>query len=226
MRPWLAAVVILGIVLVGGRDARANEEKVKANQSAELYAEAGESSRILTTIKEGQAMKVIKREGRWLRVRVKGRTGWIPRSKVDEMDGAGGITRNTRRRPFVDGRSTGRGFTGGAPDDRVGMDAVDRGDDDDNDRGDKDDDDDDNDDRGRRRDRDDDDDDDRGRSRDRDDDDDDDRASRDDDDRDDDDRDDDEGRDNDDAEQEQERPTVKIKSKRVTLYAEPSKKSD
>jgi SH3-like domain-containing protein len=204
VRTGLALVVV---VLLGGV-AVAEDDKVKANQKAELFSEAGESSRVLTKIKEGQAMTVVKREGRWLRVRVKGRTGWVPRSKVDDV--TGGITRNTRRRPFVDGRSTGRGFTGGAPEDRIGLDAVDNRDDDDDD-GEM---------RPRSRDDDDDDDDDdRGRSRDDDDDDDDDDRDRD---RDDDDRE----EDSDDAEQEEERPTVKIRSKRVSLYAEPSKKSD
>ena len=47
-----------------------------------------------------------------------------PRSKVDMPDNAE-IARNTRRRPFVDGRSTHRGFDSGAgPDDRVGADAT------------------------------------------------------------------------------------------------------
>ena len=34
------------------------------------------------------------------------------------------VPRNTRRRPFVDGRSTRRGWSGEAPDDRVGGDAI------------------------------------------------------------------------------------------------------
>ena len=69
-------------------------------------------------------MKLLEQEGRWLKVRVKGRTGWVPRSKVDMADD-GAIARNTRRRPFVDGRSRRRGFGGAeGPEDRIGADAV------------------------------------------------------------------------------------------------------
>ena len=69
-------------------------------------------------------MTVLAKEGRWLKVRVPGRTGYVPRSKVDMPDDEE-IARNTRRRPFVDGRSTKRGFGGEhGPDDRVGADAT------------------------------------------------------------------------------------------------------
>jgi hypothetical protein len=220
----IAGLLVCGFLLAMAGSAEA--DKVRANQRAELFARPGESSRILLHVDEGQSMTVLSTEGRWLKVRVKGRTGFVPRSKIDE-DRGGRIDRNTRRRPFVDGRSRERGWAGGAPDDRVGADAV--GDDDDDD-----------DDRDRDRDRDDDDDDDRGRDRD-DDDDDDRRSSRDDDDDDDDDRDRDRDRDDDDDDDEgsgrgrgdrdrdddeEERPTVKVTAKRVTLYDRPSKKSE
>jgi hypothetical protein len=232
MRIGILTALGIGVVLALGGVAAA--EKVKSNQRAEVFARPGEASRVLMKIKEGQAMTVIDREGRWLKVRVKGRTGYVPRSKIDE-DRDDRISRNTRRRPFVDGRSTERGWAGGAPDDRVGADAVD--DDDDRDR-----DDDDDDDRDSRdsRDRDDDDDDRDSRDRDRDDDDDDDRDSRDSRDRDDDDDDDDDDRgdrdrdddddDDDDRrsrrDEEEDRETVKVNAKRVTLYERPSKSSE
>ena len=69
-------------------------------------------------------MTLLSEEGRWLKVRVQGRTGFVPRSKVDMPDNAE-LARNTRRRPFVDGRGTKRGFDSSAgPDDRVGADAL------------------------------------------------------------------------------------------------------
>ena len=50
-----------------------------------------------------------------------------PRSKVDMADGDD-IARNTRRRPFVDGRSKKRGFgPEEGPEDRIGADAVGEG---------------------------------------------------------------------------------------------------
>ena len=82
---------------------------------------------MLTTIKPGQAMTVlIARDGRWLRIRVSGRTGWIPRSKGRSAGRAMTTSSATpRRRPFADGRGTKRGFGGeGGPDDRVGADAA------------------------------------------------------------------------------------------------------
>src|SRR5262245_22467497 len=138
----LGILTALGIGVVLALAGVAGAEKVTTNQRAELFARPGEAARVLMKLKEGQAMTFLEREGRWLKVRVKGRTGYIPRSKIDE-DRSDRISRNTRRRPFVDGRSTERGWAGGAPDDRVGADAVD----DDDDRG-RDDDDDDDDDRG------------------------------------------------------------------------------
>src|SRR5688572_1403326 len=201
--------VLLGAGLVLGTPGVAEAEKVKTNQRTEVYSRPGEASRVVLRLKEGQGMTVLDREGRWLKVRVKGRTGYVPRSKIDE-DRAEGIQRNTRRRPFVDGRSRERGWAGGAPDDRVGADAVGE---DDADRGDD-------------RDRDDDDRDAR---------DDDDRDARDDDDRDardDDDRDarDDEDRDDrddgDSGDDEDDRQTVKVTAKRVALYESPSKRAE
>jgi hypothetical protein len=103
-------------------------EKVKTNQSAKLYTRAGEQSPVLLKLKSGQTMTVLAKDGRWLKVRVSGRTGWVPRSKVDMPDDEE-IGRNTRRRPFVDGRGTKRGFGGETgPDDRVGADATGEGD--------------------------------------------------------------------------------------------------
>lgn len=99
-------------------------EKVRTNAAAKVYNRAGEQGKVIVKVKEGQSMTVLAKEGRWLKVRVSGRTGFIPRSKVDIPDDDE-IGRNTRRRPFVDGRGTKRGFGGEAgPDDRVGADAT------------------------------------------------------------------------------------------------------
>jgi hypothetical protein len=127
---WKAVfvVVVLG-ALAWSRPADA--EKVKTNQTAKLYSRAGEQSPVILKLKSGQTMTLLAKDGRWIKVRVSGRTGWIPRSKIDLPDDDEELARNTRRRPFVDGRSTKRGFGGeGGPDDRVGADATgDAGDD-------------------------------------------------------------------------------------------------
>lgn len=120
--PALFLVVLIG---VAGASGVASAEKVKTNQTTAVLARPGERGKVLLTVKEGQAMTVLSKDGRWLKVRVQGRTGYVPRSKVDLPDDDGRIGRVSRRRPFVDGRGTHRGSLGGeGPDDRVGADAT------------------------------------------------------------------------------------------------------
>lgn len=134
MRASILFLFVVTALVAAPQDARA-DQKIKTNQKAEVYARRGEQAKVIVTLEKGAAMKMLKTQGRWVQVRVKGRTGWVPRSVVDLPDE--GIARNTRRRPFVDGRGTKRGFGGeSGPDDRVGADAVgegegDGGDDDD-----------------------------------------------------------------------------------------------
>src|SRR5438477_6347466 len=116
-----ALVLVFVVAFAAAGSARA--EKVRANQAAKLLNHPGEQGKVLYKIKEGQNMTVIGQEGRWLKVRVGGRTGYVPRSKVEMSDNEE-LARNTRHRPFVGGRSTTRGFNSQAgPDDRVGADA-------------------------------------------------------------------------------------------------------
>nr|MBA3502367.1 SH3 domain-containing protein [Deltaproteobacteria bacterium] len=123
MRPsTLILVLILGVF-----SQEAYAEKVKSNQETKLFARPGERAKVILKVSEGKQMTVLAKEGRWLKVRVSGRTGYIARSTVDLPD-EGEIARNTRRRSFVDGRGKTRGFGGEAgPDDRVGADAVGEG---------------------------------------------------------------------------------------------------
>jgi uncharacterized protein YgiM (DUF1202 family) len=119
-----AAFLVL-LLAVGGSPSASHAEKVKTNQTTKLLSRPGERGKALLTVEEGKKMTVIAKDGRWLKVRVAGRTGWVPRSKVDVSDE---IARNTRRRPFVDGRGKGRGFGGEeGPGDRIGADAVGEG---------------------------------------------------------------------------------------------------
>ena len=119
----LFLVLLIGIL---GLPRLGYAEKVKTNQNAKVYNRPGEQGKVVVKVKEGQAMTILAKEGRWLKVRVSGRTGYVPRSKVDLPDDDE-ISRNTRRRPFVDGRGTKRGFGGSdvAPEDRIGADATD-----------------------------------------------------------------------------------------------------
>ena len=125
---WKAVSIVLVLsALVWSRPGHA--EKVTTNQIAKLYSRAGEQSPVILKLKSGQIMTVLAKDGRWIKVRVSGRTGWIPRSKLDMPNEDEDIARNTRRRPFVDGRGTKRGFGGeSGPDDRIGADATGDGD--------------------------------------------------------------------------------------------------
>jgi hypothetical protein len=118
----VTALILLGIALAIASPAHA--EKVKTTQPTKVYSHPGEHGTVVLKVSSGQNMTVLSKEGRWLKVRVHGHTGYVPRSKVDLPDDSE-IVRNTRRRPFVDGRSTKRGFDGEqGPDDRVGADAT------------------------------------------------------------------------------------------------------
>lgn len=123
MRGLVLAAVVMGSTLYA---AHAQAEKVHTNATTKLFAKPGEKETVLFTVKSGQAMTVLSKDGRWLKVRFSGRTGYIPRSKVDLPEGSDDIQRNTRRRPFVDGRTTKRGFGAdeGTADNRVGADAT------------------------------------------------------------------------------------------------------
>jgi hypothetical protein len=124
MRLTLILVLLLGWV---GFAPEAAADKVKANQETKLFARPGERAKVILTVSDGKAMTVLAKEGRWLKVRVNGRTGYVARSTVDLPDDDE-VARNTRRRSFVDGRGTKRGFGGQeGPDDRIGADAVGEG---------------------------------------------------------------------------------------------------
>jgi uncharacterized protein YgiM (DUF1202 family) len=125
--------LVLALAGVAALAGGAAAERVQTTDTTKVYREIGEQSAVVTKVAEGTTLTVLKRDGRWLKVRVNGRTGWITRSTVTSLDGDDDVPRNTRRRPFVDGRSQRRGWGSSAPDDRVGADAVDVGDDDEGD---------------------------------------------------------------------------------------------
>ncbi len=126
MRTAFPALALYGLLAAGLGGGTAFAEKAKAKDDARIYNRAGERGEVVIKLKEGQVMRITRKEGRWLKVSVAGRTGWIPRSKVELVADDDTMARNTRRRPFVDGRSTKRGFGGTtAPEDRVGADAID-----------------------------------------------------------------------------------------------------
>ena len=119
---WLiaASTLALAVALSAGT---AWAERVRTTKATKVFKRTGEQSGVVTKIAKGKTLEVISQQGRWLKVRVNGRTGWVTQSSVVALE-ARDVPRNTRRRPFVDGRSTRRGWGGDAPEDRVGADAV------------------------------------------------------------------------------------------------------
>jgi uncharacterized protein YgiM (DUF1202 family) len=118
----LLSVAIAGLLMVLVVPFAA-ADRVKTTQTTKVMKRPGEKSAVVTRVKAGRTLTVIATQGRWMKVRVNGRTGWVARSTVKSAS-AREVPRNTRRRPFVDGRSTRRGWSGEAPDDRVGGDAI------------------------------------------------------------------------------------------------------
>jgi len=129
----LLSIVVAGGLLgalavvdtAGGRgEARAENQKVEAKRSADVFATPGEQSRVVTRVRAGKEMVVLQTKNRWYKVRVNGRTGWITRTNVRPIELVERAPRAKRRRPFVEGRSTRRGSRGKAPTDRIGADAT------------------------------------------------------------------------------------------------------
>jgi uncharacterized protein YgiM (DUF1202 family) len=128
MRKTTKSTLILaaaGVLLLGAHSSEALAETVETTQTARVMARPGEKARVLTRVDAGTSLRVLETQGRWIKVRANGRTGWIMRSSVATPTAkARSSVRNTRRRPFVEGRSTQRGATRRAPVDRVGADAT------------------------------------------------------------------------------------------------------
>lgn len=132
-RQTLLTVLAAGVLLLGadiyqstsGELPVANAETVRTTRKTKVMARPGEKGRVLTRVNTGTKLTVLARKGRWLKVRANGRTGWITRTSAAASRSARKDVRRTRRRAFVEGRSTRRGWSGSAPSDRVGADATD-----------------------------------------------------------------------------------------------------
>src|SRR5262245_35748825 len=113
-----------GLLAVAALASAARAEEVRTTHTTKVLKRPGEQAPVVIRVSAGHEMTVLAEQGRWLKVRVEGRTGWVTRTSVESTTEAREVQRNTRRRPFVDGRSLRRGWSGDAPDDRVGEDAT------------------------------------------------------------------------------------------------------
>src|SRR5690349_16296853 len=123
----LLTMLAVGGLFVTLSVAHADPEMVEAKRSADVFASPGEQSRVVTRVRAGKEMEVLKRQSQWIKVRVNGRTGWITQTNVQSVEMREAPERTKRARPFVEGRSTRRGSRAKAPSDRVGSDATDEG---------------------------------------------------------------------------------------------------
>lgn len=130
MKPKRLAVVGMllaaAFAMAAAESATALAETVKARRTANVYVSRGERSKVVTTVRSGKRLEVLGRKGRWLKVRVNGKTGWIVRSNIEQSAKArDSRDRKTRRRAFVTGRSRKRDLRRkSAPKDRYGLDAT------------------------------------------------------------------------------------------------------
>src|SRR5262245_23042359 len=80
----LVSGVFLGIVL-WSRDASADDNTLRINaDEVRLRARPNEKAPTLMKLSDGQVVKLLERKGRWLKIQVRGKQGWIPRTYVDE----------------------------------------------------------------------------------------------------------------------------------------------
>lgn len=96
-------------------------ETVRTKRDTKVFSDMGEQSRVVTKARRGAELLVLRKEGRWYKVRVNGRTGWITRSN---------LAVSKERRPsrgrevsFVEGRDR-KDSAKEAPRDRAGADTV------------------------------------------------------------------------------------------------------
>jgi len=123
-KPILLTSLACGLLAATSLTGAARAEEVRTTHTTKVMKRPGEQSPVVLRVSAGHQMEVLAEEGRWIKVRVEGRTGWVARTQVESSAEAREVQRNTRRRPFVDGRSMRRGWSGDAPDDRIGADAV------------------------------------------------------------------------------------------------------
>src|SRR5688572_10940142 len=98
----LALGLSLGVPILPGAVSVARAEEVETRQASNVYAANRENSRVVARVKAGTPMQVLQRSGRWLKVRVAGRTGWVPRSVLAAADAP--EKKPPRKEPFVEGR--------------------------------------------------------------------------------------------------------------------------
>ena len=121
LRSFAPILFVVTCLVLGAGGSNANSEMVKTKRKAKIFSDKGEQSRVVSSAKAGESLLVLRKEGRWYKVRINGRTGWITRSNLavsSERKSSKG-----RRVAFVEGRDRQDGNEK-APEDRAGIDTV------------------------------------------------------------------------------------------------------
>ena len=83
----LALGLVCGLALAG-LAGTARAESARLNMDAHLRARAGEKAPTVMKLKEGQTVRILGEEGRWLKVSYRGKVGYITRTQVDREESA------------------------------------------------------------------------------------------------------------------------------------------
>lgn len=113
------------VLLLLGSVPEAAAETAKSTKTARVLESRDEGSNVVMHIPAGQTVKVLQREGRWVKIRYRGQVGWVARTSLTVTPSTRESPENEdRKAPFVNGRSTERNTSDKAPEDRVGADYV------------------------------------------------------------------------------------------------------
>jgi uncharacterized protein YgiM (DUF1202 family) len=120
----LVAALILGLAggAVAPQVAHA-DQTVRTNTEANLRARPGERAPTLAHLDEGQTVRVLGRQGRWLKVSVKGKVGWITRTQVADDGEAIGARASSEKKRTAAAKARKKGWKS-MDDEAVGADAV------------------------------------------------------------------------------------------------------
>lgn len=83
-RSFVAIVTIVSLLAFAGE---AKAEKMRINTTTKLRAQPGEAAKVLKSLNAGDVVKVLGKKGRWLRVRIGKRTGWVTQTTVEPLRG-------------------------------------------------------------------------------------------------------------------------------------------
>jgi uncharacterized protein YgiM (DUF1202 family) len=121
----LIAGLILGLAgsAVAPQAAHA-DQTVRTNTEANLRARPGERAPTLAHLDEGQSVRVLGRQGRWLKVSVKGKVGWITRTQIADEGESMSARASSEKKRTAAAKARKKGWSS-MDDEAVGSDAVD-----------------------------------------------------------------------------------------------------